>query len=565
MSKTYADFRLSPNPNGPEEQYFTCPECSPQRKKKKVKCLAINVVKECWLCQHCGWKGSLQAGANHSDPHWQKPDYRKPKLLPDNEELPSNVVTYFAGRGIGNKTLVDNKIRYGSVYMPQVEEFVNAICIPFFRAKEHVNSKWRDGNKNFRMEAGAELILYGLDDIADSPFIVWVEGEMDKLSLYEAGIRNCVSPPNGAPSPESKNYSSHFDYLMSAEASIEGKEHILFLDNDDAGRLLESELARRLGRESCKRVRLPDGYKDANEYLIDHGPKALKEAVESAQPFPVVGIYQANSLIDGVRRLHKEGIKGGVSTGWLALDQYYTVRQGEVTLVTGIPNHGKSNFLDCVTINITKKEGWRFGVFSPEHMPLERHAAGYLEKLTSKAFNTLPDSDIEVGMASLNDHYFWILPELGDDWTLDGILEKAKVLVYRFGINGLIIDPWNYIEHRRPKSLSESEYIGSALTKIKQFAVLYNIHIWIVAHPTKMLKDQKSGDYPVPTPYDVSGSANWRNKVDNSLTVYRVGLTDVVQIHAQKIKYKEVGKLGMCKLRYQPDSSTYYEVSAYDE
>jgi hypothetical protein len=48
-------------------------------------------------------------------------------------------------------------------------------------------------------EANTEKILYGLDDIKRARDIIIVEGEIDKLSMEEAGYRNCVSVPDGAP------------------------------------------------------------------------------------------------------------------------------------------------------------------------------------------------------------------------------------------------------------------------------------------------------------------------------------------------------------------------------
>ena len=47
--------------------------------------------------------------------------------------------------------------------------------------------------------AGAEKILYGLNDIAGKEEVIIVEGEIDKLSLEEAGLTNAVSVPDGAP------------------------------------------------------------------------------------------------------------------------------------------------------------------------------------------------------------------------------------------------------------------------------------------------------------------------------------------------------------------------------
>lgn len=564
----YEDYGFSVDMQGSEEQQVSCPQCSKSRKKKNTKCLSVNVKKECWLCHHCGWVGSLSKGGHYSDPHYRKPDYQKPRILPTNAKIIPQVMAWMNSRSISNETLLRNRITVNTVYMPQLEAMVKALGFPYFRDGEHINTKWRDKKKNFRLEAGAELILYGIDDIKDADTVIFVEGEMDKLSVEEAGYLNCVSLPNGAPAPNSKRYAAHFDYLVSAESLLEGKTFILFTDADDAGKLAETELARRLGRERCSRVCLPDGFKDANEYLMAHGREALKEVIDNAKPFPVAGIHTANSLIGDVRRLHQKGLSGGEKTGWVAVDYYYTVKAGEMTIVTGIPNHGKSNFLDCLTINIAKQSGWRFAVFSPENQPLERHAAGYVEKYNNKPFNDITDEYIDATMNWLNDHYYWILPDETDDWTIDNILDKAKSLVYRFGVNGMIIDPYNEIEHRRKAAQSETEYISEFLSKVRNFARLHNIHIWIVAHPSKMRKNEKDGMYPPPTPYDISGSAHWRNKADNCLTVHRdmsVTGSRKVMLLIQKIRFAEVGRVGSANLIYDPDQCNYREESHFDD
>lgn len=562
-NSTFGDYGLDVNTNAGEEQYISCPKCSHTRKKKKVKCLSVNVIKECWFCHHCSWTGSLKKGGRYSDPHYVKPDYLKPKILPKSS-LPEKVAGWFNKRGISNEVLERNKIVVSDIYMPQVEGFVSAIGFPYWRDGEHINTKWRDSKKNFRLEGGAELILYGLDDITDSDTVIIVEGEMDKLSVEEAGYISCVSIPNGAPSPNAKNYNSHFDFLAKAEPYLKDKKFILFVDADEAGQLLEKELVRRLGHEYCTRVRLPDSYKDANEYLLAFGREGLKDVISNAKPFPVAGIYDAKSLTGDVMQLHEQGITRGEKTGWTALDYLYSVRAGEMTIVTGIPNHGKSYFLDCMTLNIARDSGWRFAVFSPENQPLSRHAAGYVEKFNKKNFNDVGADYVEATMEWLQDHYYWILPDMTDDWTLDSILDKAKTLVYRHGINGLIIDPYNEIEHRRPNGMNETDYISVFLTKIRVFARIHSVHVWVVAHPTKLRKDDKTGLYPCPTPYDISGSGNWRNKADNCLTVYRDmsnSSSNKVEICVQKVRFKEIGRVGSTGLIFDEKECNYREPS----
>jgi len=97
------------------------------------------------------------------------------------------------------------------------------------------------------------------------------------------------------------------------------------------------------------------------------------------------------------------------------------------------------------------------------------------------------------------------------------------------------------------------------LTKLTIFKQKYDIHIFLVAHPRKMQK-QDNGYYDVPTLYDVAGSANFYNQVDNGITVYRdfkAGLTDV---YVQKVKFRHIGELGKVEFKYNLQNGRYSEV-----
>lgn len=566
--KTFADFRIEVPHNGSGEVYTTCPECSHTRKKRKARCLSVNVDEGVWICHHCGWTGTLKQGGRRADVlHWAKPRYTKPspEKLPK-ADVPENVADFFAKRGINQQTLIDCGIGYGRVYMPQVEDWVSAISYPYRRGGELVNIKWRDGKKNFRLETGAERIPFGLDDVAGESVWIWVEGENDKLAMWQVGIFNVVSVPTGAPSPESKDYSSKFDFLENCRDLIEAAEqHVIAVDADEPGQVLEDELSRRLGRERCLRVQWPQGVKDANEALLSLGEQGLIQCVVDAKPFPISGVFDVLDLSDRIDRLYANGFERGMSTGWPALDDYYTVRPGEMTIVTGIPNSGKSNWLDALTVNLARNQGWRFAFFSPENQPLEDHMARIMEKYALQPFNDGPtprmdESGKEKAKAWVAENFSWILPEDDSDWSLDRILERAKALVFRRGLRGLVIDPWNELEHERPPHISETEYISKALKRLRQFGRAHGVHMWVVAHPQKLYKD-KDGNYPVPTPYDISGSAHWRNKADNCLTIWRdFEQPGQVEIHVQKVRFRQIGKIGMGTLGYTKCTATYYDM-----
>jgi twinkle protein len=161
-------------------------------------------------------------------------------------------------------------------------------------------------------------------------------------------------------------------------------------------------------------------------------------------------------------------------------------------------------------------------------------------------------------MGVLNDHIKFIGTQ-ESSVTIESIMEQAKILNYRHGLNGLIIDPWNTIEHKFGDGENETNYVSRVLSQLNTFAKINELHIWVVAHPRKM--ENGANRKPlVPTPYDISGSANWFNKADNAITIHRHRSEDddYVGVHVHKIRFQyKNGQPGDCKLNYNIGSGTY--------
>ena len=370
--KTWIDFLIDTKGRSSGQVKTLCPKCSHQRKKKYDTCLSVDLYQRVWNCHNCGWTGGLNANENYqrkaqsmSEKTYRKPNYEWPS------ELPEKAYNFLVDeRGIPEHILQRNKIGFeGGVFK-----------FPFIKNGEVVNIKSRTMDKKFWQEEEAEKVFYGYDDINNEVTVI-TEGEFDKLAMEVGGFPNSVSVPDGAPSVGTKNYSRKFDFLDTCEGRLnEVKQFIIAVDNDGPGKLLEEELARRLGWVRCSRVVWPDGCKDANEVLIKHGIAAIKKAIEGAIPFPVEGVSWVNDLDIGT--LYERGLQRGLETGWSSLDRHYSISQesGELHIVTGIPGHGKSEFLDALMVNLAKKEGWNIGLFSPENFPLEYHASKLIEK-----------------------------------------------------------------------------------------------------------------------------------------------------------------------------------------
>jgi twinkle protein len=460
-------------------------------------------------------------------------------------------------------------------YIPKLKAEVDCIAFPYFRNGVLVNIKFRAlDQKAFAQVEGAEKVLYGLDDIGDGKEAVIVEGECDKLALEEAGIRHVVSVPDGAPDkvkagdPDPED--AKFAFLANCTEYLDRLDRItLAVDADGPGRALAEELARRLGKERCWRVGWPDSgdvqCKDANETLLTHGADVLRECIEAAEPYPIAGLHSPLDFADEALALYRDGRKRGLSTGWSSLDEFMTIRPGELSVVTGVPGSGKSEFIDALAVNLAHGDGWRFALCSFENPPAE-HIAKLAEKCSGLPFwdgptRRMSEADLQQAMDWIADHFDFI--RFDDEApTIEAILEKARAAVMRHGIRGLVIDPYNEIEHRRPANMNETEYVSQLLGKVKRFAASHGVHVWFVAHPAKMQREQ-GGSRPVPTLYDISGSANWVNKADLGIVVHRdLEKETRTEILVRKVRFKAVGKIGAVVLRWDRAVGRYAEIAA---
>lgn len=553
---TYSDFGIELHGKSGDEVATLCPQCSATRRNKLAKCLSVNTVKNVWLCHHCDWRGSLKAGEEYAGrklyvrPVWTQPTPR------------SELYVAFDQRAIPCTIADMEGVACVSAYMPQLEDHTLCLAFPYRKQGEVVNIKYRAlAQKAFRQVSGAEKVFYRQDSIEKAGVII-TEGEWDALACVAAGFQSVVSVPDGAPAPTSKNYTAKFTYLDQSPDPFEDvHEIVLAVDADEPGQALQRELARRLGTERCRYVTWPQGCKDANDALKQGGAELVQRCIQQAKPFPVQDVVEVDAISEQVCRNYYAAPAKGLSTGWETVDQHYTIEAGQLTVVTGIPSSGKSEWLDALALNLATLHGWRFAVCSPENAPVETHCAKLVEKYVGKPYWVGPSarmSPVELvgGLEWAKEHITFIMPE--ETLTIQGVLERAATLVRRKGIKGLIIDPFNEFDHTRERGCTETEYIGQVLGAMKRWARKFGVHVWLVAHPQKLYR-RDDGSYPVPTPYDINGSANFRNKADNCITVWRnmEEPESPIQIHVQKVRFKHIGSVGMAELLWEKKNGRY--------
>ena len=529
------------------ENNIPCPECNNDRKKKNKKSLRFNSVTKVGFCHHC------QTRFMENKPMREQKTYKVPEYK-NITDLSDKAVKYFAGRGISQQTLKDLK-----VYSDRGTTGTEAICFPYFRSGKLVNIKWRFPEKKFMLEAGAELIFWNYDVIAENKSVVVVEGEIDLLSLYESGVKNVISVPNGAGSTD------YIDECIELFDAVE--KVILCTDNDIAGLRLKDDLIRRFGIEKCYTVNLLE-CKDANEFLIAHGGFELKEVILKAEPIPIEGVVNLDDIYSDTYKMYLEGMPPGVGINIQEFDSLVTWETKRVLVVTGIPSHGKSEFLDYLLVRLNMLHKWKVGYFSPENFPVQYHISKLICKISGKSFKPeyLSAEDFERCYEFVQNNYFFIYPKEG--FNMENILSAAKQLIKKYGIRTFVIDPWNKVEHLREHHESETEYISRILDKLSIFAKVNDILVVVVAHPYKMKKEKDGTKFEVPNLYDISGSAHWYNKPDYGMIVYRDFETGHSRIIVQKVKFKHLGPGGECTLNYNNVNgryeSTYSSNHSYD-
>jgi twinkle protein len=268
-----------------------------------------------------------------------------------------------------------------------------------------------------------------------------------------------------------------------------------------------------------------------------------------------------DQLTTDVAELYETGLPAGQSTGWPSLDKLYTVAMNQWTLVTGVPHSGKSEWLDALMVNLASAERWRFCIFSPENHPLAMHCAKILEKKVGKPFGKGPTERMtpeerDEGMKWIRRHFAFMQSDAPDLASILAASATESSLGKNFKL-GVVVDPWNQIEHRHPKDVTLTQYVSEQLSWIINFTRNNYAHFWLVAHPKKPPPDRIGKP---PTPYEIADSAHFYNKGDNIICVHRNQLEDNqnVQIHAQKIRFKNIGHIGMVELAYDRVTGRYH-------
>lgn len=528
-----------------------CPVCRDQASDKRAKNLYVRFdsgVAKCFRCLALSFRDSVEKGVvqkNYVLPVQTWRNYTK---------LSDKLVKYFEERKIQQFTLNEMNVTEEKFYQPYWKREVSNMVFNYFEGESVVNKKYRGPKKSFTQSKDGKPILYNINAAIGAEELYIVEGEIDALSLIQIGIKNVVSVPNGANNNDS--------YWVNSEPYLkEVKKFFIATDRDEKGDDVAEKIVQRLGRYRCERVRFEG--KDANDDLING---VLETTIHQTERYPVAGTFTSEMLYDKMVSLYDNGLPPTIklrNESFGERREHYQKMLGHVEVVTGIPSHGKSNFVEWEVLNILNENDLKASFFSPEHLPLELHQSTFAQKFIGKNFFFDVEDTPRMTKNELTQYVMWAnqklyltSPDNGDFADWDWIFDKFKEQLYNFGVNIFVIDAYNKVQHKG--NLQEREKVNNVMGRLTMFAQMNNVLIILVAHPTKM-KKLENGLYDVPTLYDVSGSADFRNQTHDGYVVYRNFAENYTMVKSLKLKYSFQGEIGAEeKYYYHKPSGRYY-------
>ncbi len=478
----------------------------------------------------------------------------------------------------------DMPARPGYLSTPKKSAWASCLIIPSFDKNGNISDTIKLGATDSLLKIGSkpiktlppaqwsvhgERIPWGLyDEGLDKETVILVSHPLDRMAILQAGITSVICLPDNLHLPDADQW--NFLPLL-ANVLKDAKRIITAFPDTMEGNGAGHEIARRLGYQRCYRVdwtkvNKPDDCKVMSPWvanlLWEEG--GVESVLGMACPYPSSSAQELVDVFGTVDFYLRNGMPRGVDLGMPSLDALYSVKPGQSTMIYGIPNQGKTTLIDNLCYRLASRHGWSGAIFSPEFKEPARWFTSMVERVMGRAVspeNPLVEEEYQAACSFVQDHFKVIDPTHNESATdnpcsLTAILEEATILVMKYGIRFLVIDPWNELDSTRPMNITEKEHLQSQLTLLNRFMARHGVHVFIAVHPNKLEKE-RDGYYPVPNVYQADNGAMWFNKMDNIICDYRhVGRPDedIHDLHIQKIRHREVGRPGLTHLSYHTDS-----------
>lgn len=478
---------------------------------------------------------------------------RRPLISTELASLQARVQAYLDDMGISQLYAEQEQLMCAYLYVshddsksedPQAVEEVPALAYCNRLYGKIVNVKFRAVKKDALTGAYSKVFTqvsptkpcapYGIDSINPmrgnaQPIqqLLFTEGEKDRLTLLQCGFPYVLSIANGAATDLDKSSEAFDSWIDQAD------EIIVCGDTDRPGRKLVRRLLDKYG-DKARLAELPQGYKDISEVYAQFGAKVVRNIILSSQMMNNDEVYRAADHPDEILDILKGNYDHGypIGMGELTDHVFHPTSDGGLIIVTGIPNSGKTDFLNCLMAHAMFHCKKRVAFLSFELPNKAKHFRTLAKiALGEEDIDRCPDSTLKSLITYLGSHMvdFKIENRLP---TPSHIINLAKQEKRKNGLDFLVIDPYVFIDVNEGNArASETEQVKTMLTLIQSWSRTQGVWTVVVAHPRIQHKDGTTDFAPLDI-YAASGSAHWANLADFFFSVKRVNNPDEGKVYS---------------------------------
>ncbi len=500
---------------GSELVFRTCPYCKSEKDKGTFSISLRTGQFECKRAS-CQARGNMITLAKDFEfdiglatEYYNPRQYRNLKQV--KPESKPKAVEYMLSRGISEEVTK----KYNITTQKDNE---NVIVFPFYSESgrlefiKYRNSAFQKGvSKGGKewTEKDCKPILFGMNhcDPEKNKTLVITEGQMDSLSLSEAGIENAVSVPMGVNNlrwiPTCWDFIQKFDEII-VFGDYE-KEHITLVDDVKA----------RFSQKMIKHPRVEDykDCKDANDILRKYGKETLQKAVENAEMVedarvkPIVSV-QRKSFQD-VERFQTRIKALNTLTGGFYM--------GTLNILSGERGLGKSTLGDQFILDAIRG-GFNTFLYSGElndwqvrdWLELNIYGKQNLNRCTTEDgfvyYSTKGEYAQKVNSWYGSKAFIYDNSVVENGNENDSLIKVLEIAVQRYSCKVLMVDN---LMTAISDDLGADFYRQQSnfVRDLKRLAANFERCVFLVAHPKKRSTQDWAND-------DISGSANITNLAD---------------------------------------------------
>lgn len=487
-----------------ELHFKECPYCKGKSTDTKTFAISLKTGQFKCLRSTCGVSGNMLTLAADFDEFSlgsSVEEYFRPRKqfktfkTPDAPIEPKDpALKYLQSRGIG-ETIAK---RYQITVQTDND---NHLVIPFFDDKgKMVFIKYRktdfdkskDKNKEW-CEAGGKPILFGMYQCnLQNKTLVITEGQLDSLSLAQAGIENAVSVPTGAKGFTWVPYC--WDWIVNNFETI-----IVFGDYENEQISLLDELKQRFYKLHIKHVR-EDSYKeckDANDILRKYGAAYLKTCVDNAIDLPLTQVLDLADVKD-VNPYDLEKLESGISE----LDDILNggLPFSGITIITGKSGKGKSSFASQILANALE-QGYKCFAYSgelPNHLfkswlyyqlAGKSHIQTYITKKGKEGYK-ISDANKNL-IREWHRGNIFIYDSSNMDNENHSLLSLVEETIIRYGVRVILIDNlMTGLDLEYSKESDKYERQSKFVKALARIGMRYDVLILLVAHKRKNMGNE---------------------------------------------------------------------------